>query len=117
MALDEDDGSGGGEENWAIAVRRAEVIRRLLKADGSAPRSELITAAAAELAVSRSTLYRLLALSRTAEVTSALKPARRGRPRGRQSLDQRREAIIAHEISSFYLKLFEAGAAPVVASD
>jgi len=104
MALDEDDGSSGGEEDWAIAVRRAEVVRRLLKADGSARRSELITAAAAELAISRPTLYRLLARFRTAEVTSALMPARRGRPRGRQSLDQRREAIIAHEISSFYLK-------------
>ena len=33
MALDEDDGSGGGEADWAIAVRRAEVIRRLLPPD------------------------------------------------------------------------------------
>lgn len=37
-------------------------------------------------------------------MTSALRPARRGRPRGRQSLDQRREAIIAREIVEFYLK-------------
>jgi putative transposase len=104
VARDLDDGSSGGDEDWFIAVRRAEVVRRFLKADGPVPRSELIATAAAELAVSRPTVYRLLARFRAAEVTSAIMPARRGRPRGSQSLDQRREAIISREISRFYLK-------------
>lgn len=47
MARDEDEGSSGGDEDWAIAVRRAEVVRRLLSADGPARRSELIAAATA----------------------------------------------------------------------
>ena len=95
----DDDGA-----EWAIALRRADVVRRLLSADGSAGRSKLIAAAAVELAVSRATVYRLLARFRKTEVTSAILPARRGRPQGRRSLDGRREAIITREISGFYLK-------------
>jgi transposase len=51
--------------------------------------------AASELAISRATVYRLLARFQTAEVASALLPSRRGRPQGARSLDRRREAIIA----------------------
>jgi len=102
-----DDGNHFADDDgaeWAIALRRADVVRRLLSADGSAGRSKLIEAATVELAVSRATVYRLLARFRKTEVTSAILPARRGRPQGRRSLDGRREAIIAREISSFYLK-------------
>jgi TniQ len=49
--------SNGDEAEWTVAQRRAEVVCRLLKADLSAVRSKLIASAAAELAVSRATVY------------------------------------------------------------
>jgi putative transposase len=104
MADGDEHCSNGDEAEWTVAQHRAEVVCCLLKADLSAVRSKLIASAAAELAVSRATVYRMLARFRAAEVTSALMPSRRGRPRGARSLDQRREAIIASEISRFYLK-------------
>jgi putative transposase len=94
------------DAEWAIAQHRADVFRRLFKTDDSVGRSKLIAAAAAaaELAVGRATIYRLLARFRAVEVTSALMPSRRGRPHGARSLDRRREVIISSEISRFYLK-------------
>lgn len=92
------------DEEWDVAQRRACVVRRLLKSSDPKARSKLMTAAIAELNVSRATLYRLLARFRALEVTSALLPARRGRPPGARSLDERREVIIADVIANFYLK-------------
>jgi putative transposase len=94
------------DEEWEVAQHRAGVVRRLLRprpGDLKA-RSKLMASAAAELNVSRATLYRLLARFRALEVTSALLPSRRGRPRGARSLDERREVIIADTITNFYLK-------------
>jgi len=62
-------------------------------------------AARVELGIGRTTLYRLIAQYRAAEVTSALLPSRRGRPVGARSLDVRREGIIADEIKTFYLRV------------
>jgi putative transposase len=92
------------DADWDIAQHRADVLRPVLEASDEEQRSNLIAAAARELGVSRATVYRLLACFRAAEVTSALLPARRGRPQGSRSLDRRREAIIAREITHFYLK-------------
>jgi len=92
------------DADWVIAQRRADVLRRLLRASDPGARSKLIALAASELAISRATVYRLLARFQMAEVASALLPSRRGRPQGARSLDRGREAIIAHEISRFYLK-------------
>ncbi len=103
MAEDEEHRSNG-DEQWEAARRRADIVRRLLKSGDLAAKSKLMVSAAAELNVSRATLYRLLARFRRLEVTSALLPPRRGRPRGARSLDQRREAIIADAITNFYLK-------------
>ncbi len=96
--------SNATDADWAVARDRADVIRRVLKADHPKARSELMASAAAELKVSRATLYRLLTQFRTVERTSALLPSRRGRPQGARSLDGKREAIIADEITNFYLK-------------
>lgn len=93
-----------GDADWAVARHRAAVIRRLLAADHPKGRSKRIASAATELAVSRATIYRLLARFRVVERTSALLPARPGRPQGARSLDLKREAIIADEITHFFLR-------------
>jgi transposase len=82
MADDEEQRANWGDADWLIAQQRAEVLRRLVTACDAGRRSELIAVAAVELAVSRATVYRLLARFRTTEVTSALLPSRRGRPPG-----------------------------------
>jgi len=89
---------------WAVAKRRADVIRALLTEGGTRLDQAAIRAAGAELGIGRTTLYRFIARFRAAEVTSALLPARRGRPSGARSLDAERETIIAEEIETFYLK-------------
>jgi putative transposase len=104
MLEDREQHENDDDSAWVIAQRRADVLRRLLTASDAGARSKLIALAASQLAISRATVYRLLARFRTAEVTSALLPSRRGRPAGARSLDQMREAIIAREISRFYLK-------------
>ena len=105
MSPDEEAGAAD-DEDWELAQHRAGILRRLLirGASDQKTRSEAMTSAAAELNVSRATLYRLLARFRASEVTSALLPSRRGRPRGARTLDERREAIIAETITKFYLK-------------
>jgi putative transposase len=64
----------------------------------------MATLALKDLAISRATFYRLLARFRAAEMTSALLPDQVGRKNGSHYLDAPREAIIAREISHFYLK-------------
>jgi len=93
-----------GDAEWETAQYRADLFRRILAAHDARQRSRLTVAAARELAISRSTIYRLLAKFRAAEVTSAVLPKRAGRKRGSRFLDRRREAIIAREITRFYLK-------------
>ena len=56
------------------------------------------------LGISLSGLYRLIARFRAVELTSTLLPLRTGRPTGARSLDPAREAIIANEIETFYLR-------------
>ena len=80
------------------------MIRALLAKGGGRFDPAAVRAAATELGIGRTTLYRFISLFRAAEVTSALLPARRGRPRGTRSLDVERERIIAEEIETFYLR-------------
>ena len=93
-----------GEVAWATAQRRAEVIRALLATDKKRLGAAAVDAAATSLGISRAGLYRLISRFRAVEKTSALLPSRTGRPSGARSLDAKREAIIAVEIETFYLK-------------
>ena len=99
-----DDEADGGEDAWNVAQERATVIRALLMPGGRRLGTAAVTLAAEKLGISRSGLYRLIAIFRSAELTSTLLPTRPGRPTGARSLDARREAIIAHEIETFYLR-------------
>ena len=92
------------DADWEIAQQRADVFRRILAAGDARQRSRMTAAAVKELAISRSTVYRLLAKFRATELTSSLLPSRDGRKEGSRFLDRRRETIIAREISRFYLK-------------
>lgn len=98
---DEIDGDKGA---WDIAQRRATVIRALLRPGARRLGTAAVTVAAEKLGISRSGLYRLIALFRTVELTSTLLPTRAGRPTGARSLDAKRESIIAYEIETFYLR-------------
>ena len=101
MSLDREQVSNA---EWEIAEVRSEIFRGIVTADNTRERSHLVARALDELSVSRATFYRLLARFRTSEVTSAVLPEQSGRKRGSRFLDKRREAIIAREITSFYLK-------------
>ena len=81
-----------GDDAWALAKRRADVIRTSLY-------PAAVRAATAELGVGRTTLYRFISQFRAAEVTSTLLPSRRGRPAGIRSLDAERERIFAEAAS------------------
>jgi putative transposase len=100
----DDDRVEGDEDAWATAQQRVEVIRALLATERKRLGTVAVTAAAAKLGISRASLYRLIARFRAVELTSALLPLRTGRPSGARSLDAMREAIIADEIETFYLK-------------
>jgi putative transposase len=89
---------------WALAKRRADVIRTLLATGGTSLDPTAVRAATAELGVGRTTLYRFISQFRAAEVTSTLLPSRRGRPAGARSLDAEREKLIAEEIETYYLR-------------
>lgn len=68
-------------------------------------RADVVRAAAAELGVSRASLYRMLARFRAVGTTSALLPRRLGRPAGALSLDSRRVELVVREIESFCFEL------------
>lgn len=99
-----DDEVDGDEGSWDVAQQRAVVIRALLAPGARRLGTAAVTVAADGLGISRSSLYRLIALFRGVEATSTLLPTRAGRPTGTRSLDARRESIIAHEIETFYLR-------------
>ncbi len=103
MTSDEGQTADGSDADWEVAEARAEVFRRLLAMSDLRERSRMAVLAMKELAISRATFYRLLARFRAAEVTSAVLPEQAGRKEGSRFLDSPREAIIAREISQFYL--------------
>jgi putative transposase len=104
MANDTGQTADGSDADWEVAEARADVFRRLLAMSDLRERSRIAVLAMKELAISRATFYRLLARFRAAEVTSAVLPEQSGRKEGSRFLDSPREAIIAREISQFYLK-------------
>jgi putative transposase len=92
------------DESWAVARKRATVIRKLVLIEDERHRAAAIRAAAVDLGISRAGLYRMITRFQTAGTTSALLPRRLGRPAGTRSLDARREALISREIETFYLR-------------
>lgn len=87
--------------DWRIACSREPTIRALIEM----PRITRIALrdAGAELGLSRSRLYELLARYREAPVTSSLIDQADGYPKGRQRLLPELEDVIAAEIERFYL--------------
>jgi putative transposase len=90
------------ETDWDAARRREEVVRPLV-AGGPATQSDL-EAAAIELGLSRSFLYKLLARYKRRPQTSSFLFAKRGRPEDSRSLDQEREQLVQTAIKEFYLR-------------
>jgi len=95
-------GSGDESENsgdaWAVAKRRADVIRALLTEGGARLDPAAVKAAITELGIGRSTLYRFIVQFRTAEVTSMLLPSRKGRPVSAAIHRPRRETPVISSI-------------------
>jgi putative transposase len=104
MTSDEEQTADGSDADWEVAEARAGVFRCLLAMSDARERSRMAALAIKELAISRATFYRLLGRFRAAEVTSAVLPGQAGRKVGSRFLDAPREAIIAREISQFYLR-------------
>jgi Helix-turn-helix domain len=75
-------GTEDDDEAWAIAVHRAEILRRLLDGRSGPLRGDEVAAAASELGISRAGLYRLAGRYKALGVASSLLPARGGRPAG-----------------------------------
>jgi DNA helicase HerA-like ATPase len=92
-------GIAPSESDWDAARRREEVVRPLV-ARGSATQSDL-EAAAIELGLSRSFLYKLLARYKRRPQTSSFLFAKRGRPEDSRSLDPEREQLIQTAIQEF----------------
>ncbi len=84
-------------EEWAVAVRRAEVIGRLA-------REQRVRVAAAELGISRRQVYGLLKRWRAGSgVASDLLPRRSSGGRGRGRLPEEIEALFLEVIRTRYL--------------
>ena len=104
MTDDDEKMADCSDADWGVAEARADVFRRLLAMSDLRERSRMAALAMKELGISRATFYRLLARFRATEVSSAVLPEQAGRKEGSRFLDAQREAIIAREISQFYLK-------------
>lgn len=90
------------DEVWALAVRRAEVIRPLAEA-GTAG-AEAVEAAAEQLGISRRQVYVLLRRWREGQgVVSDLIPGRSSGGRGGQRLSAEVEAVIREVLGKHYL--------------
>ena len=87
-------------EDWALAERRAEVIRPLAELDSLT--IEKIDRAAGALGMSRGLIYRLLARYRKQPLLTSLLPRKRGRPTT-LSLEDTCEALIQTVIRDTYL--------------
>jgi putative transposase len=88
---------------WEIAKARERVIRVISKSTERGIRSSLVDAAAVELGLSRTWIYRLLKAYEDDPRTRSLLPKARGPKSGKSRIDQRVEAIIENEIQSYYL--------------
>lgn len=92
------------ELEWEGACRREDAIRTLLNREPAGLSTEAVEAVAAELGISRATLYRMIGRYRAAGTVTSLLPRSVGRPKKVRSLSPEREALITQAISQIYLK-------------
>lgn len=91
------------DPRWNIALKRAQVCRRLIQAPGSPSRTDL-EEAAAELNISVRTLHRDLEKMRRADHPMILLPRHSGRPAGSPRISPEVEVIIQEKIEPIYLQ-------------
>ena len=90
------------DEDWALALAREAVIRPLTN---HAELTEgLVATASAELGISRSLVYRLVAKFRKRPQVSSLLPGKRGRKAAARALSEAAEAVVRDAIASVYLQ-------------
>ena len=91
-----------GEEQWAKAVRREEVVRSL----ANQPKSSraIVSGAARDLGLSATQLYRLIRLYRAHPVTQSIVARKPGPARGTRRLPLEIEGIIARAIEATFLR-------------
>jgi putative transposase len=90
------------DEDWALALARAAVIRPLT--DQAELTEGLVATASAELGISRSLVYRLVAKFRKRPQVSSLLPGKRGRKAAARALSEAAEAVVREAIASVYLQ-------------
>ena len=90
------------DEDWALALPRAVVIRPLT--DQAELTEGLVATASAELGISRSLVYRLVAKFRKRPQVSSLLPGKRGRKAAACALSEAAEAVVREAIASVYLQ-------------
>jgi putative transposase len=88
------------EAQWACARRREAVIAPI---GHTVDAGDQVARAATRLGVSRRTVFRWLAVYRTAPQTSSLLPRQRGTPSGAHRIDAHLERLIAEVIRDVYL--------------
>ena len=89
-------------QDWALALTRAAVIRPLT--DQAELTERLVATASAELGISRSLVYRLVAKFRKRPQVSSLLPGKRGRKAAARTLSEAAEAVVRDAIVSVYLQ-------------
>ena len=90
------------DEDWALALAREAVIRPLTN---QAELTEgLVATASAELGISRSLVFRLVAKFRRRPQVSSLLPGKRGRKAAARALSAATEAIVRDAIANVYLQ-------------
>jgi Mu DNA binding, I gamma subdomain len=90
------------DEDWALALARAAVICPLI--DQAELTEGLVATASAELGISRSLVYRLVAKFRKRPQISSLLPGKRGRKAAARVLSEATEAVVREAIASVYLQ-------------
>ena len=90
------------DEDWALALAREEVIRPLT--DQPEVTEGLVVTAKAELGISRSLVYRLVAKFRKRPQVSSLLLGKRGRKASVRTLSVAAEAVVRDAIANVYLQ-------------
>ena len=90
------------DEDWALALAREAVIRPLTEQPEVT--EELVVTASAELGISRSMVYRLVAKFRKRPQVSSLLPGKRGRKASARALSVAAEAVVRDAITDVYLQ-------------
>ena len=96
-----------GQEDWLgweEACRREAAIRDMLSRHPKRLNIAVVEAAAADLGISRATLYRLIGRYRQSQTVQALVGPGRGRREGTHILNSEEEALIRKMLDEAYLK-------------